>query len=295
MKTVIFKIMFALFTITLIVFGCKKPAPVSVGPTLEFIKDIGYISSDTAWAAGDTAIISLKCTWNGNDLVRTIYCYHNDVKQDPPIQIDPALGEDFTYKLKITKSLLYAEKYNFEVLDELGNVNKIGLTITLDDSGGAIEFEQLIIGMQKNPSNGSYFDFTNGRNLDSTTAHSSQGLVDMVGGFEFFAKSFLTSPGSDNTVDVYDFSGWTTHNLTQFCSTTISVAQFNLIKTDKVLISCFHQDEAINIIGVLKPNQIYSFKTYNGRYGLLKIITPAVSEFGQIAFDYKIQVIPPPK
>jgi hypothetical protein len=295
MKTFIFKSMVAVITISLISFGCKKPAPVSVGPTLEFIKDIGYISSDTAWAAGDTAIISLKCTWNGNDLVRTIYTYYNDVKIGQPYQINPALGEEFTYKLKITKTSFYVEKYNFEVVDEVGNVNKIGLILTIDDSGGAIEFEQKLLGMQKYPDRTSYFDFTHGQKIDSTAARSNEAIVDMVGGFDFDAKCFLTSPGSDNTVGVYDFSGWTTNNLTQFCSTTISLAQFNLINKDKVLISCFHQDEAVNIIGVLSANQIYSFKTHNGRYGLLKIITPAVSESVQIAFDYKIQVITPPK
>jgi len=293
MKTYVFKSLILVSLIALFAIGCEKPIYQNVGPTLEFVADTGYISTDTLWAAGDTAIIALRCISNGTDAVRTIYINYNSQPLGNPVEIDVAKGEDFTYELKITKNLTYVEKYNFEVVDSRGHSSEIGLIIRIDETGGEVSTVNALLGAQGNPSIGSYFSFIDGKNHTRDFALANMSLVDMIGGYDFVGKCFLSSPGSDNTYDIFDFSAWPTRNLTEFCKTKLSTLQYDMINKDNLLISSFHPDEATNIIQNLKANEIYSFKTQNNRYGLIYIINGATGENGHIIFDYKIQVIPP--
>jgi hypothetical protein len=292
MKTYKFKFLVMFCLAALFVLGCKKPTVLNVSPTLEFVADTGYISTDTLWAAGDTAIIGLRCISNGTNAVRTIFVYYNDKQLGNPIEIDVAKGQDFTYELKITKSLLFVEKYYFEVMDSRGNVSNAKLTIRIDETGGDIKTVSTLLGAQNNPSIGSFFGFLDGKDYSDAFALANQAQVDIASGYDFFTKSFFTSPGSENTYSIYNFSRWPTRNLTQFCPSNISLNQYEMIDKDNLLISSFHLDKAIDAIDNMKPNQIYSFRTQSGRYGIIKIISGAASENGFFVFDYKIQEIP---
>lgn len=71
----------------------------------------------------------------------------------------------------------------------------------------------------------------------------------------------ITFSASSSLFGAYDLSGWTIFNSTQFCQTIISVYQFQLVTTDKLLISSFNAATAVDYISGFIPNEVYSFKT----------------------------------
>jgi hypothetical protein len=287
MKKAIFKLLMAITIISFIAGSCKKESVLS-GPEISFVNDTGYVWIDTAMASGDTAIIGLQCKWNGFDMIATINTYLNDEKFGNSYMVNNANGKELTFETKITRSLRTREKWDFEVIDSKGHVSRAGLTLSID-SGGNINFANALTGAQSY-SFGSYYDFTDELNFVKADAESHQELIDLLGGYDFGEKTFFTSPGSSESLGVYDLSAWSTRNLTLFCSTTISPEQFDLVDKDNLLISSFHEDKAVEIIKGLKINQVYSFKTQAGKYGLLIIKKEAQSETGWINFDFKIQL-----
>jgi hypothetical protein len=286
MKKAIFKTSL-IIVISIIAIGCRKNV-VEIGPTLSFVADTGYISSDTAMACGDTAIIGLNCIWDGSDAIKTINTFMNDQQVGESYNVDESMNQGFTYEAKITKSLIPREKWEFEVIDSKGQISRSSLTLSID-SGGNITSVNALIGAQNYVSLGSYYDFTNQLNYFPTDAEANQALIDLLGGFDYTEKSFLASPASDDFIGAYDLSNWETKNATQFCETTLSVAQYNLVNKDNLLKSSFHPDKAVYILKGLNASDVYSFKTQNGRYGLIYIVSGAESESGYIIFDYKIQ------
>jgi len=116
MRKRIFNSLAFICLIAIIAISCNKSKDQELSPILEFIQGSGYISADTIWPAGDTATIGIKCTSDGKDAVRTIFIYHNDKQLGNPIEIDPIMGQEYTYKLKITKSQFSIENYSFELI-----------------------------------------------------------------------------------------------------------------------------------------------------------------------------------
>ncbi len=289
MKKAIFKTILTSILIALLAVGCKKNGNGVGGPTLAFVIDSGYLSLDTAIAVGDTSMIGLNCVWNGSDLIKTVNTYLNDNLNGEPYLVEAAMGQNLTFNKKITKSLNPKEIWEFEVIDAGGNTSRLKLTISNDYSGGNIKTINAIIGAQNNSGIGSYYNLANNISFFKAQADTSQKFIDLLGGYDFFTKSFISSPGSDSLFGVYDFNLWETTNLTQFCTTTISKAQFELTNRDNLLISSFHADQAKNHIKELKSNNVYSFKTQNGKFGLMLILYGALSETDIITFDLKMQ------
>jgi len=281
------KLTFVVFS--LIILGCKKEVAVPGLPVMAFISDTGYLYTDTILSSGDTALIGINCTWNGSDHLKEINTYMNNNLVGESKMLDESFGEDLTYTIKITKSLVAKEVWTFEVIDEAKNISKIELTVTTDNSGGPILKINAIIGAQLNPSIGSFYNIANNRDYLRAEADTSQEMIDIIGGYDFNEKSFLSSPASNNLFGAYNLTTWTSLNLTQYCSTTLSANQFKLITNDKLIISSFNVSNAADHIKGFTTNEVYSFKTYNNKIGLILIISPALTAGGFITLDVKIQ------
>lgn len=288
MKKAIFKTILSTIIVAIIVVGCTKEDNGAGGPIIDFVSDSGYLYIDTAIACGDTAMVRLSCTWNGSNLIKKINTYINGTMEETYL-IEENMGQSLVFEYKITKSINPKEFWEFEVIDDGGNSSRLNLTIINDLSGGSVNTFYPIIGAQNNSAYGSYFNLTKNLTFKNDLADTSQKFVDIASGFTYDQKSFITSPGSDSLFGVYDFNTWQVKNLTQFCATTISKYQFNLTTKDNLLISSFHPDKALNNIKELKTDDVYSFKTQNGKYGLLLIINAALNEEGYISFDVKVQ------
>jgi hypothetical protein len=292
MKIIIYKVLILSFLCVVVATSCRKTQTISVGPDVEFVANLGYISSDTAWASGDTAIIALHCTWDGKDKLSTIHTYYNGKKFGEPFEIDAVYGEEYTFRFKIIKSVISVEKYSFEVVDSKGDFTKIEVLLQVDGSGGNIVNVQFQLAMQNNPTLGSYFSFDSNIPFNTAYAIDNPEVIDMVGGYDNFVNTFLSSPACNDTYGIYDFSSWSPRNETLFCPTNLSPEQFDLITRDNLLISSFNQDIAVQTISNLEPNSIFSFKAPDGRFGLLLIQSKAEGDRGAMGFDYKIQVAP---
>jgi hypothetical protein len=276
--------------IILVTDACKKD-PLVIGPELSFMVDTGFLSSDTTMAVGDTAVIGLVCKWDGTDNIASIHTYFNQNLLGDPYPVPQASGEEFIFYTKITKNVLSRENWEFQVLDVKGHKSILSLEIKLDTLGGPIDSYQPVIGAQGNESLGSFYKLTSPpqRFGDNLSGVSNPELVELLGGFDIDAKTFLASPSSNNLYSAYDLSGWATRNKTLFCKTTYKPENFDLFIDDHVLISSFYEEDAVEVLPNIQPGEIYSFKTESGKYGLIKIISITTSVTGHISFDYKIQ------
>ncbi|MFN8259069.1 MAG: hypothetical protein U0W24_25495 [Bacteroidales bacterium] len=289
MKTNLIKYIAIILVFLTGILSCKKEINNTAGPVLAFLTDSGFLYTDTILPSGDTALISVSCEWNGSNPLKVVNIYMNNNPVSDPIELVDSLGQNFSFVVKVTKTLVAKETWKFEAADAGGHISQIQLVIYNDNSGGNILNINGIIGAQLNPAIGSYYNIATGEDYMKEEAEITQELIDIVGGYEFSEKSFFSSPGSSNFFNAYDFSLWTNKNLTLFCLTNLSVEQFKLINKDNLLISSFHEDLAVDIISNLQPNEIYSFKTAGNKYGLVQIIEGAISESGFITFDVKIQ------
>jgi len=287
MKKPIRFVLLAFAAISVFILSCKKESS-SNAPELTFVIDTGYIWTDTAMATGDTAIIGLKCNWNGYDKLSTIRTYLNEDDFMQTYNVKEAESQSLIYMTKITRSLRTKELWEFEVIDTKGHISRAGITILID-SGGPIKNVQATTGAQ-NYIYGSYFNIEANKNYIEAIAITKMDSIDIVGGWDIGEKTFFSSPGSAEFLEYYDLSAWSPKNLTLFCETTISEEQYELIDKDNVLISSFHADKAKDIITMLTLNKVYSFKTHLDKFGLLIIRKEAISQTDWINFDYKIQM-----
>jgi hypothetical protein len=294
MKPIVYKNIILAAILLLIVFSCQKPERIVVkGPYIELIRENGHIWGDTTWVIGDTAIIGLKCTWDSLDLIRNINIFRNGDKMGQTINIEPTMGEEFILSLKILKSVVTVEDWIFEVQDTKGHRSELKIKIVADKTGGDIYKINAILGAQSHLSYGSCYSFATDTYVNKNDAPAVSELIDLLAGYDFQEKCYISSPGSGEHFGHYNVAGWNTKNLTQFCLTNLSQEQFSLVENDKLIKSSFNPEKATDLIKNIKPNQIYAFKTQSGRYGLLNIVSEAKSEMGYIVFDYKIQIIPP--
>ncbi len=298
MKKSIIKILLGFIFAALIVAGCKKDE-VKPDPTGAFIQAEGYTSTDVTMASGDTILVGLNFKWNGSDALTTLHFYVNDVMLDRAEIIPSEYGQDFIYGLKLTKSQLETEKWDFQVTDAGGKTATLTLTLTKDATGGAIKsVEGITLGAQDNTTVNGFYAISNGSIYSFADAETNSEIIDLVCAFDDVVENsnpkdnetFLTSAGS-NLSDIYNFDNWQTTNTTLFNSTTLSADQFNYVDSDKLIVSSFNETENEKKAKNLRAGDVYAFKTEAGKYGLIKVTASTYTNAveGQVTFDIKIQ------
>jgi len=271
--------------------SCKKDKTLRPAPTISFVTDAGFGHSDTAVFAGDTVLVGLSCTSNGTDAIKTITAYANDAMIGNPENIPANYANGFIYSFTITKSNTPTEKWVFEIADSQGQKSSVTITISLNS---AINKIWATIGTQLNASVFGYYSLSTNLNYNTANAFANQAKIDFLGAYDATNDLHLASPNAPNLPTPYntDMANWTSKNDTKFCATTLSVQQFESIHTEDLLISSFSTVVANqkNKAKSLKINDIYSFKTGGGKYGLFKVTSVTPGSAGQVSIEIKLQI-----
>jgi hypothetical protein len=283
--------------LAILIFGsiltsCKKDQAVRPAPIITLIADAGYAHGDTTVFAGDTVLIGLHCTWNGTDAIKTITTFGNDAVVGTPENIPDNLSKGFDYEVTINKTDLQTEKWVFEISDSQGQKSSVTVNISLNNT---IKKIWATIGAQQNATIFGYYGLTTKLNYNATDAKANQTLIDFLGAYDATNAIHLASPAAPSLPTPYDtdLASWTTKNDTKFCTpaTPVTVKQFNDLSTEDLLVNSFSTVVANqkNKAKSLKTNDIYSFKTGGGKYGLFKVTSVTTGATGSVAIEIKLQ------
>ncbi|MFN8259068.1 MAG: hypothetical protein U0W24_25490 [Bacteroidales bacterium] len=276
--------------ITTLVFQACTKIETRPNPTMAFSTDTDTIltSGKDSLSAGDTVQVGLNCTWNGTDELRTLSIYLNNQYVNTYAVPSNVITTGIIY-LKIIKTNLSSDSWVFELTDANGQRGYLSLYIPKSTKGNSIKkISNIILGAQSNAGIGNFFSVINSTVYSLQNATNNQEDMDLLLGYNSTDKAYLASPAADLTGD-YDLSAWTVKNNTLFCPTTRSVAEFDMIETDLPIISSFYEDQATDKIVSLTAGTVYSFKTADGKLGLIKIISVPSSNTGTSNFEIKIQ------
>lgn len=152
------------------------------------------------------------------------------------------------------------------------------------------------LGAQENASTAGFYSVSENKAYTMDNAYNNQGAIDIFCFYEAKKAANNIAVASPGTGVDGIFSGskapenWTTQNTTFFCATTLTVAQFDALEeTDQLIVTSFVEDNAYRKAKDLKVNDIYSFKTESGAYGLFKVTQVVQGSTGSVTFEVKVK------
>ncbi len=165
-----------------------------------------------------------------------------------------------------------------------------------DDEEETPEVKKVNLGAQGNTGIGGFYSVSENKVYTMDNAFNHQGAIDIFCFFEAKKAANNIAVASPGTGVDGIFTGstapenWTTQNTTFFCATTLTVAQFDALEeTDQLIVSSFVEDNAYRKAKDLKVDDIYSFKTAAGTYGLFKVTAVVQGSTGSVTFEVKVK------
>jgi hypothetical protein len=153
------------------------------------------------------------------------------------------------------------------------------------------------LGAQENASFGGFLSVSEKKVYTLTLASQNQDKIDILCFYEEASGNniALAAPGSNITgIFTGDAApeNWTTLNQTYFTLPTsdITVAQFDALKDGEVIIESYYNAEQTTgnkKAKDMKVDDIWTFKTQSGTFGILKVTAVEQGATGYVEFEYK--------
>ena len=224
-------------------YSCKKDKPTNP-PTISFIKEPGYIWSDTAIKLGTQVKIGVKAT---NNEVNITYFNLNLDNGTIQTALDSGLNSSsLTFSKTITKSSSQNEKWIFTVMDK--NRNKASLSITFTKAytssyNDINTYSSVLLGAQNNSSLGSFFSLTHGSIFNLIQAYQVQDSIDIIYYYHPTYSSLLSSPGETEAPNYFTgtngISDWSIKNVSYYDTTKVTTTQFDQSKNDSLMLNVY--------------------------------------------------------
>jgi hypothetical protein len=284
----------------LLMAGCQKdetPEPVG-DPTIALVSGEDYISGDATLAAGEkfTVKISAAMNVNTNKKLVTLEVYRNFT----PVTKGTAVDTTFYFNLGMEEELIIdldvtaypaigSELFEFTVIDEAGNKDKISLTITTEEN--VMAYADVLLG-SVNDLEGSFMATSSGMTYIKAEAFQNQALIDLVFYLGATNGSTFAGPGDTLVQQVFhlndDPDKWTTFNDTRFINPApIGHAEFDAIG-GAYMFPDFDGDASKSEAKQLQDNDVIFFETVDGKRGFIRI--NSISSRGdQVNFDVKVE------
>lgn len=278
--------------------SCKKEdETVNVPPSIQIIEEAGYISSETAIPAGGE--INLKLMLQKEDLNITNFII--DVYTADGVQnyLDSGmnLASNYEWTGKFIKSMAQQEEWQFIVRDRDGNAGTTSLIITLDTNSGyqtLTSYSPVIFGAQDNLQIGGCYAlgaysmyFSNEAAADTSIQRS----IDMVCFYDSEDKNAIASPGASFPDGIFPVNpaDWTIVNTSRYFETSLSVDDFNAAVNDSIVIANYDEGEAKRKAKKLSGGEVYTFRTQQGKLGMLLVNEVIGTNEGSINISLKVQ------
>ncbi|MDP2423710.1 MAG: hypothetical protein Q8M23_05120 [Bacteroidales bacterium] len=189
--------------------------------------------------------------------------------------IDSTLNHDtFTGDWNISYSNVGVSRLVAKVEADGGLIAEVSFIVTVNSSGVTVKKKSNVaLGSFNDTEFGSFYNTADEAVYLIGPAGTNATKVDLV----FFkgATSLNTIASPDDATAQSTFaaiSGWSTKNQTRFNTSTITVAQFNVIGS-VYKFPDFNTANSLTRINQLAENQVFMFKTQAGKLGLVKVVT----------------------
>lgn len=263
-------------------------------PTIAFNKAAGYTSSNATAHLGDTIFMGVIATYNGTKNLVKFQLYTNSL-----LVLDSTINTTyFTFNFSTIKGVNDKDVWKFVTTDIAGNVKSDSIIIT-GSFGEINSYANVKFGAQSNTTVEGFASYSNAQvtMYFQAAAFEHQSDIDMFCFYENNPPSYvnlmtLAAPGS-NISGIFTGATapnlYTTKNITFFVKTTLTVAEFDAVHNDAVILDSYNPASQFKKAKLLTVNDIYAFKLQSGKYGLLKVTAVDGNETGTLQIAVKIQ------
>jgi hypothetical protein len=148
------------------------------------------------------------------------------------------------------------------------------------------------LGAQNNNNIGGCLNLNNKLVFSIAEAKQNQEIIDII----YYLgedENTLASPGANIEEGIFDPdlapSTWEYRNTTRYIPLDMSVEEFNQIENDSTLLVSYIEGEGKRKAKYLEAGKIFSFKTQDLRFGMVKINEVVGETEGSVSIDIKIQ------
>ncbi len=285
----------SVLVMTLLGGACKKDNEEGSDPFIFLSGEQGYITNDTIIKAGDDMsfkITAIKGTYKLTEFYIEVVTDHVERYFDTGIN-SPGLEWSGSFK----KTFATIEQWNFIVRGRHGATSSITINISLDTSGSfgqLITYPLITLGGQNNINIPGLFSLQDSGLYTLDQANNDvdiQKKIELIYYYQSADLNVITSPGANIEPEVFNdvIKSWTYRNTTRFMPTPLTIADFNAISNDSIIIANYNEAEGKRKAKQLQAGNIYSFKTQNDKLGVFLVKNVTGTEQGSIEIGLKIQ------
>ncbi|MDP2722793.1 MAG: hypothetical protein Q8O72_08550 [Bacteroidales bacterium] len=290
------KLLFTIGLLLSLMWGCEKANENFMPTTIKFLTGVGYATSDTVLAMGETFKVGIEAENPEVNLTNFIIRIQGE-------QLETYLDSGMnTPKLRferiLTKGIQNNENWVFIIRDKKGKSAEINLKVTRDTAsafGDVRDFPFVVLGAQNNNQTGSFFSLEKDSTFTLNGGFQNQELIDLCYYYDFIDtdRNTIASPGAN--IDESVFPGnqglinWALRRTSRFKNAEISETDFLNVSNDSLLIAVYGQSEGNRKAKNLQPGDIYSFKNDNGKVGLFRVNSLEGTDAGKVNISIKVQ------
>lgn len=285
----------------LLFFSCSEEESLHK-PSVILKTGVAYTASGTAIAQGGKIQIGLLASGAGSPL--TYLRIERITGSDTTVQLDRGIwagSEGYDQDFSFPKGAAEEEKWRIVVMNADRMTSEAVLTVLKAagaDYGAIKHFGPVSLDMQSNPGGKSFLDLDNGTVFSQLDVSGHEQEIDLVPYYYVTSglpSPTLTCPGYTSAPGYYPvLNSWTVRNNILYDYYTsdnslISPLQFDNALNDSLLITAYNPSRVSGNCKYAYAGRVIPFKTEQGKYGLVKIVTADESETGTLTLEIKIQ------
>lgn len=283
-----------LLSIVITFFSCTDDKGNGEGPAIRFLVEEGIIATDTIISPSALMKFGIEAEKGDFDITEL----YVQVTNDNCVQkyFDSGMYvSNLKWYGSFIKSYNDNEIWEFVVRDRYSHESSVFLMIkndTLGSPGEIDSFQEVILGAQNNNEFGGFWDLFNNHVFPIQEAKQNQELIDIV---YYLGEDdhTLGSPGANIEDGIFDPeytpTNWAIQNETRYIPLDFTVEDFNQIENDSILIVNYIEGEGKRKAKNLQAGDVFSFKTADLRFGMVKVDEVVGGAEGTVSIDIKIQ------
>lgn len=295
----IYRVAFLCISVLVFLYSCKKEIAEYSGPTLEFVQEDGFISIDTSLKVGDT--VSIKILAQSLSEYPLLTIRFERITPEDTIHIDTGMYiQSIAMEKKIIKNVADWEIWNITSRDyNRKESNTISIKITKVESnshGDITQIPSVVFGFQDNTEYEHFYSLSNKGIYSLSEAYLIQEDIHLASFFDNTSEDehTIASPGANTPEGIYEgpegIDHWEVQNTTRFILSDITEEDFDQCSNDSLIYATtFAFETGKRKAKNLNVNDIYSFVSDKGNFGLFKVNSLSGNESGMVEIEIKMK------
>jgi len=285
-----------IYMICLVLFllSCEKEEKTGERPTIRLVNENGLIANDTLISPGKLMHFGIEA--ESGDFPITLLSV-KVITEETQTYFDSGMyTQQIIWFSEFVKSFNDNETWNFIVRDRYSQESSISILIKNDSilgPGPILTLNEIILGAQDNQSNGGFYSLDDQLSYSPVQAKENQELIDLI--YYYFGEdeNVIASPGANIEDEVFDISvhpsEWEIRNTSRYHPVDLTVQEFDTIQNDSILIASYIEEDGKRKAKNLSNGLIFSFKTQQSKFGILKVNEVSGTSEGTVNIDIKVQ------